>query len=808
MAIELKFDANQPLPGNGEYVILDRDLRRVGSARPFPRGAVGVVYRAQYKGLLPRAIKFLSPEADGDEQAHLPLDVLTEQFQKETALLAKITHTNIVKIVDFGVIDIDPTKYPYYVMEYIEGERFSNFWPRCEARQFVDVLAEVLDAISYLHSLGYYHMDVKEENVLVRSLASNPHAVLLDLGGAKQVTAPTGFLLSDRTIYVSTAKAARLERRPQLGKLVGRNQIAAWGEDLDLYAVGVMVQRALENQPLRESLAKELTPSGLTALQWIVERLVEGTSETPMTDRHYKSAEQVRTDLRRLFPEYTWPLGLPELSLAVVPDAIQLSDQRVGSTPSLMEVVSHPLFQRLHNIPQLEYVYLIYSGARKSRFEHALSTFQSARLYLSRLLEYPQFRMVATPEYVEATLLAALLHDIGHYALSHMFEDFTSEGVGEGAEVGEGAVRSDEDLFHTLVYARPEDPLAAAAKRAIGSGVEGLEVLLSRRFPKSYRLIGEVLRPARAARPPVPLLHSLVDSAIDVDKLAYLYDDSSATGVRFGHGIDVYGLVQSLVPPRGGDETRGAIAISEDGLAAAESMVLARFWMISRVYWHRTNRAVMAMHKFVIADLLQRGQLKFEDYFEESLFMSHLEATRLLAERYDRANQVGGRAGKVRNPLAGFLNSRRTVYKRLLTVTNGPDTADLQLYQRMTKAGPFGVVTVAEKIREGLKRKFAWLDPLYGDVLVDLPYKERDFLGANVLVYLDRDAGSGRSLWGGDRPVSAVLRELPRDFEHHVKKSRIFVHPEVQERLKSSGVLVEARRIVREFLEDLYQVKN
>ena len=51
----------------------------------------------------------------------------------------------------------------------------------------------------------------------------------------------------------------------------------------------------------------------------------------------------------------------------------------------------------------------------------------SAGLGMSHLLNDPSFRLMVEPFEIEATLLRAILHDIGHYPLSHMFEDFAEE---------------------------------------------------------------------------------------------------------------------------------------------------------------------------------------------------------------------------------------------------------------------------------------------------------------------------------------------------------------------------------------------
>jgi hypothetical protein len=299
---------------------------------------------------------------------------------------------------------------------------------------------------------------LKEENILVQSImGSDPHAVLLDLGGAQSV-ASTGTESDSMTIFVSTRKATRPGRVPYLGQLVSRKQLALWGEDLDLYAVGIMMDRALKAQKGRLLKQAEVTmgKSGRVALEWVVERLTEGDSDSAMDKRHYKSAGEVLMDLKCLSPGYTWPLGLQELDIFGGPASTQLPGDSVRLTPDLLRIVNHPMFQRLQNIPQLEYAFLVYPGARYSRFQHSLSAFNLCRTFLARLLDFPEFRMVAKPDYVQASLLVALTHDIGHYPLSHIFEDF-AEDTEDISEVSDGKIPSHEALFRTMVCPRPGD---------------------------------------------------------------------------------------------------------------------------------------------------------------------------------------------------------------------------------------------------------------------------------------------------------------------------------------------------------------
>ena len=82
----------------------------------------------------------------------------------------------------------------------------------------------------------------------------------------------------------------------------------------------------------------------------------------------------------------------------------------------------------------------------------------------------------------------------------------------------------------------------------------------------------------------------LVTGQLDADRMDYLLRDALHTGVRSG-GFDLDRLIGTIVaiPPK---EDRGPrLGISEGGVHAAESLVLARYFMFTQVYFHRVRIA-------------------------------------------------------------------------------------------------------------------------------------------------------------------------------------------------------------------------
>jgi len=139
--------------------------RRFQRIRQVNRGGIGCIDVARDPVIGRRvAIKVLRPELDGNEPAAL-------KFAEEAQITGQLEHPNIVPIYDLGV---DSTG-PYIVMKLIRGLSLAEVIadarggpPRPERLpRFVEMVLKLCDALSYAHSRGVIHCDLKPENVMV-----------------------------------------------------------------------------------------------------------------------------------------------------------------------------------------------------------------------------------------------------------------------------------------------------------------------------------------------------------------------------------------------------------------------------------------------------------------------------------------------------------------------------------------------------------------------------------------------------------------------------------------------------------------
>ena len=127
------------------------------------RGAMARVWRA-WDPTLEREVAVKEPLFD----QRLPretLDEMARRFVVEGRAAARLNHPNIVAVHAIDVWDGRPA----IVMELVEGATLSNLLmrgalPVADALSFLD---QLLDAVSYAHSQGVVHRDIKPDNIFV-----------------------------------------------------------------------------------------------------------------------------------------------------------------------------------------------------------------------------------------------------------------------------------------------------------------------------------------------------------------------------------------------------------------------------------------------------------------------------------------------------------------------------------------------------------------------------------------------------------------------------------------------------------------
>src|SRR5215467_16230396 len=94
--------------------------------------------------------------------------------------------------------------------------------------------------------------------------------------------------------------------------------------------------------------------------------------------------------------------------------------------PLILQIISHPVYQRLRNIHQMAFAHLVYPGAVHSRLHHSLGAYH---LMSCAVGELKNKGTIITPEEELGAKIAILLHDVGHGPYSHALENELIQGI-------------------------------------------------------------------------------------------------------------------------------------------------------------------------------------------------------------------------------------------------------------------------------------------------------------------------------------------------------------------------------------------
>ena len=139
------------------------------------QGGMALVYKAlDQRTHHAVAIKILKPEYNHDEE-------FLRRFDREAQAASKVSHHNIVNLLDVGV----QGQYRYLVLEYVEGRTLKDIidekgaLPQVTA---VQIAIRILSALQHMHRNGIIHRDIKPQNILIHA---DGHVKVSDFGIAR-----------------------------------------------------------------------------------------------------------------------------------------------------------------------------------------------------------------------------------------------------------------------------------------------------------------------------------------------------------------------------------------------------------------------------------------------------------------------------------------------------------------------------------------------------------------------------------------------------------------------------------------------
>ncbi|WP_297337173.1 HD domain-containing protein [Algoriphagus sp.] len=241
----------------------------------------------------------------------------------------------------------------------------------------------------------------------------------------------------------------------------------------------------------------------------------------------------------------------------------------------IFAIIDHPYFQRLRRIKQLGLTDFVYPGAHHTRFHHAIGAMHLMSITLDHLRN--KGTEISDEEY-EASLIAILLHDVGHGPFSHALE-------------------------YSLLKSVPHELLSLLTLELLNQEFSGKLTLALRIFKNQYER---------------KFFFQLVSSQLDIDRLDYLQRDCFFTGVSEGT-IGADRIIKMM------DVKNDQVVIEEKGIYSIENFLSARRLMYWQVYLHKTTVSAekMLINLITRAKHLRQSGTNFMISDEFDYLLSH-----------------------------------------------------------------------------------------------------------------------------------------------------------------------------------------
>jgi len=212
-------------------------------------------------------------------------------------------------------------------------------------------------------------------------------------------------------------------------------------------------------------------------------------------------------------------------------------------------------FQRLRFIHQLGITLWVYPTGVHTRFDHSLGVLHLASIVIERL---KYLSKTLKEEDSKIFRLSCLLHDIGHPPFSHVGEDMRLFPKGLDHEKMGIRIIKESEISHEI-------------SKVLGKeAIERISFIITGRGKPISELDN--------------LFHTILAGQAGIDRMDYLLRDSYFLGVMYGK-FDLARILETLRY----DEEEG-IYWEEGGIHVLEQFLLARYFMFTEVYFHKTRR--------------------------------------------------------------------------------------------------------------------------------------------------------------------------------------------------------------------------
>ena len=266
--------------------------------RAVGQGAYGAIYAAVDSVSHERvAIKALPPAGETTSKT------AQGRFKREMTVIESLVHPNIISLYDYGQTE---QGVPFMVLEYVEGTTLESYVKQnpLGLRDGLDVMLQLMGALSAAHGKGVIHRDLKPANVMVVSDHHDAVSIkVLDFGMAKVLSK-----LGDESIVALTREGVAVGTPRYIAPEQARGLEV--GPYTDLYAAGLLMyeiftgERAVKADTIEAAVSAHVSKEPLPLpegdrIPRVVMPVLHKLLAKRIADR-YQDPREVTADLQRI----------------------------------------------------------------------------------------------------------------------------------------------------------------------------------------------------------------------------------------------------------------------------------------------------------------------------------------------------------------------------------------------------------------------------------------------------------------------------------------------------------------------------
>lgn len=280
------------------------------------------------------------------------------------------------------------------------------------------------------------------------------------------------------------------------------------------------------------------------------------------------------------------------------------------------EIVELPIFKRMQSLKQLSLTNWVFPGAEHTRYMHSLGVMYIADL-MALNLKTESGQPFFNDEQRQLLRLAGLLHDIGHYPLSHVteyaymsnLEDFDSSLLQYNMKVKNtiDSLKEEEKVSDYMKSRKSKRLHHETMGTVVIENDDDIKRIINKYCPfVDINDITDIIVGCVDRNPSISAMVQLIHSELDADGIDYVMRDATFSGTSYG-GFELGLLLRNLVTRKynGVD----IVGVRPKGISVADQYLISKYFAYTQVIM---NRHVMIYGK--MAEIFTKHLIKEKQY--------------------------------------------------------------------------------------------------------------------------------------------------------------------------------------------------